>query len=113
MNEEICLTKNQCTPCQGGVEPLQGKAIEKLLKQLPDGWQVINEHHLEKEYKFKNFIQALAFVNKVGKLAESQSHHPDIYLAWGRVKLTVWTHKVDGLGENDFILAAKIEELHD
>ncbi len=113
MNEEICLTKSQCTPCQGGVKPLQGKAIEKLLKQLPDGWQVIDEHHLEKEYKFKNFIQALAFVNKVGKLAESQSHHPDIYLAWGRVKLTIWTHKVDGLHENDFILAAKIEELHD
>ena len=112
MNEKICLTKSQCTPCQGGVEPLQSKAIEKLLKQLPDGWQVINEHHLEKEYKFKNFIQALAFVNKVGKLAESQSRHPDIYLAWGRVKLTVWTHKVDGLHENDFILAAKIEELH-
>ena len=112
MSEEICLAKSQCTPCQGGVESLQGKAIEKLLKQLPDGWQVIDEHHLEKEYKFKNFKQALEFVNKVGELAEAQGHHPDIYLSWGKVKLTICTHKIDGLHENDFILAAKTDQLH-
>ena len=112
MSEKSCLLKDQCVPCQGGVEPLKGKAIEELLESLSQGWQVINEHHLEKEYKFKNFQQALNFVNLVGQLAESEGHHPDIYLSWGRVKLTVWTHKINGLHKNDFILAAKADELH-
>jgi 4a-hydroxytetrahydrobiopterin dehydratase len=107
----IPLAKIQCTACQGGVEPLKGEAIEGLLEQLSEGWQVIEEHHLEKEYKFKDFRQALEFVNKVGELAESQGHHPDIYLAWGKVKLTLWTHKIKGLHENDFILAAKADKL--
>lgn len=109
MSEETKLTKRQCTPCQAGAEPLKGRAIQELLDQLPQGWRVIDEHHLEKEYKFKNFTQALDFVNKIGRLAESQGHHPDIYLAWGRVKLTIWTHKIDGLDENDFIFAAKAD----
>ena len=72
---------------------------------------VIDEHHLEKKYKFSNFRQALAFTNQVGELAETEGHHPDIYLAWGKVKLTVWTHKIDGLTESDFIFAAKVDEL--
>ena len=105
------MLNNQCTPCQGGIEPLKGKAIEELLKHLSQDWTVINEQYLEKEYKFKNFVQALEFVNKVGRLAESQGHHPDIYLSWGKVKLTIWTHKIKGLHKNDFILAAKIDEL--
>lgn len=105
------LIVSECVPCRGGVKPLQGKAIEELLEYLSQDWRVINEHHLEKEYKFKDFTQALEFVNKVGQLAESQGHHPDIYLSWGKVKLTIWTHKIDGLYKNDFILAAKADEL--
>jgi 4a-hydroxytetrahydrobiopterin dehydratase len=85
--------------------------LEKLRKQLNGNWAVVNDHHLEKEYVFSNFRQALAFTNQVGELAESQGHHPDIYLTWGKVKLTIWTHTIDGLTESDFILAAKVDEL--
>ena len=106
------LVESKCVPCQGGIEPLKGQAIYNLAKDISLDWQVINEHHLEKEYKFKNFQQALNFVNLVGQLAESEGHHPDIYLSWGRVKLTIWTHKINGLHKNDFILAAKADELH-
>ncbi len=105
------LIESKCVPCQGGIEPLKGQAIYDLAKGISSDWQVINEHRLEKEYKFKDFAQALEFVNKVGRLAESQGHHPDIYLSWGKVKLTIWTHKIDGLHKNDFILAAKADEL--
>ncbi len=106
------LADKKCVPCAGGVEPLKSDAITELLTQLNNGWQVIDEHHLEKQYKFKDFAQALQFVNKVGQLAEQQFHHPDIYLAWGRVKLTVWTHKIKGLQESDFIFAAKADKLY-
>ncbi len=93
------------------VDRLGGAELDKLARQLPEGWQVMNGHHLEKEFKFKDFRQALNFTNAIGELAEAQGHHPDIYLAWGKVKLTIWTHKVDGLTESDFILAAKADEL--
>jgi 4a-hydroxytetrahydrobiopterin dehydratase len=96
----------------GGVPPLGGAEIRKLLGQLGGGWTASGEHHLEKEYKFDDFLQALAFTNRVGELAEEQGHHPDVYLAWGKVKLTLWTHKIDGLTESDFILAAKADELY-
>lgn len=109
MTEKIDLTKHQCVPCQCGAEALKGEAIDELLKELSCGWQVVDEHCLEKEYKFKNFREAFDFVNKVGELAEEQRHHPDIYLAWGKVKLTVWTHKIDGLHKNDFMFAAKVD----
>ena len=112
MGEKNCLLEKHCVPCRGGVEPLKGKAIEELLEYLSQDWTVINECHLEKEYKFKDFVQALEFVNKVGRLAESQGHHPDIYLSWGKVKLTIWTHKINGLHKNDFILAANIDRLY-
>jgi len=105
------LAKKQCIPCKGGVPPLKGEDLAKLRQQLAGNWMVVDEHHLEKEFKFKNFRQALAFTNQVGELAEAQGHHPDIYLAWGKVKLTVWTHKIDGLTESDFIFAAKVEAL--
>jgi 4a-hydroxytetrahydrobiopterin dehydratase len=105
------LSRQKCTPCQGGVEPLKGQDIDELFKQLSEGWQVIDEHHLEKSYKFKNFVQALDFVNKIGALAEEQGHHPDIFLAWGKVKITLWTHKIDGLHKSDFIMAAKIDRV--
>ena len=105
------LAEKECVPCKGGVPPLKGQDLAKLKEQLGSGWRVVNEHHLEREYKFKDFREALDFTNKVGELAEAQGHHPDIYLAWGKVKLTIWTHKVDGLTESDFILAAKADRL--
>ena len=105
------LAEKQCVPCKGGVAPLKGIDLARLAGELKDGWQVVVEHHLEKEYPFKDFREALAFTNKVGDLAEVQGHHPDIYLAWGKVKLTVWTHKINGLTESDFVFAAKADRL--
>jgi 4a-hydroxytetrahydrobiopterin dehydratase len=105
------LAEKQCVPCKGGVPPLRGKELARLAGELGGGWQVAAERQLEKEYQFKDFRGALDFTNKVGELAEAQGHHPDIYLAWGKVKLTVWTHKINGLTESDFVLAAKADRL--
>ena len=91
--------------------PLAGEALENLHAELGNDWQVIDGHHLEKEYSFKNFAEALAFTNQVGALAEEIFHHPDIFLAWGKVRVTLWTHKIDGLNEADFIFAAKADAL--
>ena len=102
------LAKKDCVPCRGGVPPLRGDAINALLAQL-DGWEVVEEHHLRKTYKFKDFVQALAFVNRVGAVAEAQGHHPDIHLTWGSVRLEIWTHKINGLTESDFVFAAKAD----
>ena len=107
------LAEKECVPCKGGTPPLKGQDLASLQQQLKPGWQVVREHHLEKEYKFKDFREALDFTNKVGELAEAQGHHPDIYLSWGKVKLTIWTHKIDGLTESDFVLAAKADDLLD
>ena len=104
------LATKECVPCKGGVPPLAGKELDDLSRQLGGDWQVVDGHHLEKEYRFPNFVDALAFVNRVGALAEEQGHHPDIYLAWGKVKLTLWTHKIDGLTESDFVFAAKADK---
>ena len=108
MNE---LAEKECVPCQGGTPPLKGDELKTFSQKLGGGWKVVNEHHLEKEYKFKNFREALDFTNQVGELAEKIQHHPDIYLAWGQVKLTLWTHKIDGLSESDFVFAAKVNAL--
>jgi 4a-hydroxytetrahydrobiopterin dehydratase len=105
------LAEKQCVPCRGVVLPLKGEVVASLAGELDSGWQVIAEHQLQKEYLFTNFREALAFTNKVGELAEAQGHHPDIYLAWGKVKLTIWTHKINGLTESDFVLAAKADKL--
>ena len=104
------LAKKTCIPCKGGVPPMKGAKLDDLLEKLKNDWKIIKEHHLEKEYSFKNFKEALNFTIKVGELAENQGHHPDIYLAWGKVKLTIWTHKIDGLTESDFIFAAKADK---
>ena len=105
------LASKQCVPCRGGVPPLAGEALAALHAELGGDWRVVDAHHLEKEYRFKNFVDALAFTVKVGGLAEEQQHHPDIHLAWGKVVLTVWTHKIDGLTESDFVWAAKADRL--
>lgn len=104
------LAAKECVPCRGGVAPLKGKALDALLALLGNGWAVTDEHHLEKTYEFPNFVDALGFVNRVGELAEQQGHHPDVYLAWGKVKLTMWTHKINGLTESDFVFAAKADQ---
>ena len=109
------LASKQCVPCRGGVPPLAGAELDRLLAELNGeggGWRVVDGHHLEKEYSFPDFRQALAFVNRVGELAEEQGHHPDLTLVWGRVDAAIWTHKIDGLTESDFILAAKIDRLY-
>ena len=90
---------------------MKGKDLARLAGELGGGWQVKDERQLEKEYQFKNFREALDFTNKVGEVAEAQQHHPDIYLGWGKVKLTIWTHKINGLTESDFVLAAKADKL--
>jgi 4a-hydroxytetrahydrobiopterin dehydratase len=105
------LAQKECVPCKGGVPPLKGDELNKLGRDLGGGWRTVNEHHLEREFKFKDFRAALDFTNQVGELAERQNHHPDIYLAWGKVKLTLWTHKIDGLTESDFVFAAKVNKL--
>jgi 4a-hydroxytetrahydrobiopterin dehydratase len=104
------LAQKKCIPCKGGVPPLKGKALLDLNQQL-EGWEVVKEHHLAKNYKFSNFKNALDFVNRVGEKAEEEGHHPDIFLAWGQVGITLWTHKIDGLTESDFIMAAKIDRV--
>ena len=104
------LSKKNCIPCKGGVPPLKGTKLDDLLEKLKNDWKIIKEHHLEKEFSFKNFKEALDFTVKVGELAENQDHHPDIFLTWGKVKVTIWTHKIDGLTESDFIFAAKADK---
>lgn len=105
------LASKQCVPCKGDVPPLEGAALDALLAELGNGWQVVRNHHLEKEFRFPDFESALAFTNRIGALAEEQAHHPDIHLAWGRVRIEIWTHKIDGLTESDFVWAAKAERL--
>ena len=104
------LASKRCVPCRGGVPPLAGEELDRYAAMLPN-WQVIDGHHLERSFTFRDFREALEFTRVVGNLAEEQGHHPDIYLAWGKVRITLWTHKIDGLTESDFILAAKIDQL--
>jgi 4a-hydroxytetrahydrobiopterin dehydratase len=105
------LASRQCIPCRGGVLPLKGIGLSELMKELK-GWEIVKEHHLLKSYSFTDFAEALEFVNRVGQLAEEQGHHPDIRFGWGYAELTIYTHKIDGLTESDFILAAKINAMH-
>lgn len=104
------LAKKKCVPCTGSVPRLKGNELQELYQKLHTGWKIIEERHLEKEYSFPDFKQALKFTNAIGEVAEKEGHHPDILLAWGRVKVTLWTHKINGLTESDFILAAKCDE---
>ena len=105
------LASETCVPCRGGVPPLAGEELRSIAAELGSGWRVVDEHHLEKEFRFPDFAEGLSFTNAVGAIAERQGHHPDIHLAWGKVRVTIWTHKIDGLTRSDFILAAKIDEV--
>ncbi len=107
----MSLSQKHCVPCRGGVPPLAGEELEKLKKETPR-WQVVTDHHLTRSFDFPDFKTALDFVNRVGALAEEEGHHPDLCLSWGKVEATIWTHKIDGLTESDFILASKIDLLH-
>ena len=103
------LAARKCVPCKGDTPPLKGGPLDALVDQLGGDWNVVDEHHLQKLYRFPDFREALAFTNRVGEIAEEQSHHPDIQLAWGRVGLELWTHTIDGLSESDFVFAAKAD----
>ncbi len=105
------LASRRCVPCAAGTGRLSPETLGELQRALGHSWQVVDQHHLEKTFRFKNFRQALEFTKQVGELAEVENHHPDIHLAWGKVAITLWTHSAGGLTENDFILAAKIEQL--
>jgi 4a-hydroxytetrahydrobiopterin dehydratase len=106
------LAARDCVPCKGGIPPLEAEQLGPLLAQVDPGWEVVEGHHLVRAFSFRNFAEALAFTNRVGGVAEEQNHHPDIHLAWGRVVVEIWTHKIDGLHESDFILAAKCDRLY-
>ncbi len=105
------LADKQCVPCRGGIPPMTAEEIKGLSSQVAD-WQVVNDHHLRRSYRFRDFRETLDFVNRIGELAEEQGHHPDICFGWGKADVSIWTHKIDGLTESDFVLAAKIDKLH-
>jgi len=102
------LAEEHCVPCHGGVTPLKGDELYRLAGQVPD-WKVVEDHHLTRSFVFPDFRKALDFVNRIGAVAEQEGHHPDILLTWGKVDVTTYTHAINGLSENDFILAAKID----
>ncbi|MBI4565960.1 MAG: 4a-hydroxytetrahydrobiopterin dehydratase [Planctomycetes bacterium] len=103
------LAKKKCTPCRGGVPPLDAATITPLAAHVPH-WTVVRNHHLHRAFTTRNFADALDLVNRIGRVAEQEHHHPEVTLSWGRVGVDIWTHKIDGLTESDFILAAKIDE---
>jgi 4a-hydroxytetrahydrobiopterin dehydratase len=104
------LAEKTCIPCRGGVPPLTAEEISPLQAQLP-AWTVVDSHHLTREYRFADFATALEFVDRVGAVAEAQGHHPDLHLAWGKVVVEIWTHKINGLTESDFVFAAKTDQV--
>jgi 4a-hydroxytetrahydrobiopterin dehydratase len=105
------LAEKECKSCDGGTPPLKGEALKQMQSRLGGDWKVLNEQRLEKQFKFRDFRDALEFVNRVGEVAENQNHHPDIYFTYGEARIQIWTHSAQGLTENDFILAAKIDDL--
>lgn len=110
MSDEEKLADKTCVPCRGGVPPLSEAERAPLLEQVPE-WQVIDGHHLVRDFKFDSFLKALEFTNAAGQVAEEQSHHPEITVGWGHAKVEIWTHKIGGLTESDFVLAAKYDKL--
>ena len=109
----MSLADMKCVPCRGGVPPMEEGRARALLNDLSPGWELNQAGHLERVYPFKNFARALEFANQVGAIAEAEGHHPDLYIAWGKCKVEVWTHKIQGLTESDFYLAAKADRAFD
>jgi len=104
------LKDKKCKPCEGEANPLTPEEITPYRNKIHKDWKVLDDHHLERKFEFDNFVNALAFTNKLGEIAEEEGHHPNIFLTWGEVGVKLWTHEVDGLTENDFISAAKYDE---
>lgn len=105
------LADRRCVPCQGGTPPMTRQEFQPLLAQI-EGWEVPEDRKLVKTFRFKNFVEAVEFVNRIAQVAEEEGHHPDLYVAWGKVTVYLWTHKIDGLSESDFIMAAKIDRIY-
>jgi len=105
------LSERKCIPCSGGIPALSGDEISALKPKLDSKWHVVNNHHLSRSFKFNNFAAAISFVNLIGEVAENENHHPEIQFGWGYANIEIWTHKIDGLTESDFILAAKIDQI--
>ena len=105
------LASKTCIPCAGGVPPLTAEEQAPLLAQLDPAWTAVDHHHLVREFPFEEFADALEFTNRVGAIAEEQWHHPDVLVAWAKATVTIWTHKIDGLTESDFVFAAKAQQL--
>jgi len=105
----MSLADNKCIPCRGGVPPLSPDAVQELLPQLEDDWSLNSEGHLERTYFFGNFNDAIVLANAVAGIADEENHHPDLYIAWGKCKVEIWTHKIGGLTESDFYFAAKVD----
>ena len=105
----MSLADNKCIPCRGGVPPLSPDAAQTLLQQLDDGWDLNSAGHLQRVYSFGNFNDAMTLANTVSKIADDENHHPDLYIAWGKCRVEIWTHKIGGLTESDFYFAAKVD----
>ena len=108
----MALADKMCIPCTGDVPPLEQDKIDELLAELGQGWTLNAEQHLETEYPYEDFAGAMGFASKVAILADLEGHHPDLHVAWGKLRVEIWTHAIDGLTESDFILAAKIQRAH-
>ena len=107
------LTERTCKACNANTPPLKGGELQNYFDNLANGWTLVDDHHLLKSWRFKNFQQALNFTVRIGELSEKEGHHPDIHLSWGKVKVTIFTHVIDALSENDFIWAAKADQLYE
>jgi len=105
------LAERDCVPCRGGVPPLGAERVEELRRQIGAEWTVVEGHHLERDVTLKNFRQAMALANRIAEVAEAQGHHPDLLVSWGRLRITLFTHAINGLHENDFIMAARVDAL--
>lgn len=113
MNKKQDLTERKCEACHPDTPVLKGSELREYYQQLGDNWELVDDHHLTKAYEFNNFREALDFTVKIGEMSEEEGHHPEINLTWGKVTLTVYTHAIDGLSENDFIWAAKADQIDD
>lgn len=111
--KDVNLAEQKCKPCSGNTPQLKGEELQDYYSRLNEGWNLVDDHHLKKSYDFKNFKQALDFTNKIGEMSEKEGHHPNIELAWGEVTVTVYTHAIDGLSDNDFIWASKADQFYE